>query len=447
EPRAVDLARQTYLDAWGAALFAGRLAGPGASVLDVSVAALAAPTGAASPGPSDLLLDGLAALVTAGRVAAAPRLRPAIRQFRDDEVSAEHWLRWGVLASSAAVTLWDFESWEAVSTRQIEVARAAGALSPLSVALNGHAMIATWRGELEEATALSAEDEALKEATGVQISPYGAMLLAAYEGRMPEASVLADVTIKDAIARGEGLGVQLAQWTIAVLQNGLGHYEDALEAAEQAIDERGLFISTWALAELVEAAVRCGRTDRAADALARLIVATSIDDADWALATQVRARALLAEGELAEALYREAVERLSRTPLKTELARAHLVYGEWLRRENRRIDGREHLRAAHDMFVAMGAEGFADRARHELLATGEQVRKRRDDTRDDLTPQEEHIARLARDGRTNPEIGAELYISARTVEWHLRKVFTKLGITSRRGLHDALPSRDCTAPR
>jgi len=315
----------------------------------------------------------------------------------------------------------------------------------LSVALNGQAMIATWRGELGEAAALCAEDDALKEATGVQISPYGAMLLAAYEGRMPEASVLADLTVKDAISRGEGLGVQLAQWTIAVLQNGLGHYEDALDAAEQAIDERGFFISTWALAELIEAAVRCGRTDRAADALAHLMVATSIDDADWALATQVRARALLAEGDVAEALYREAVDRLGRTPLRTELARAHLLYGEWLRRENRRVDGREHLRVAYDMFAAMGAEGFADRARHELLATGAQVRKRRDDTRDDLTPQEEHIARLARDGRTNPEIGAELYISARTVEWHLRKVFTKLGISSRRGLHDALPSRDASS--
>ena len=445
EPLAVDLARQTYLDAWGAALFAGRLAGPGASVLDVSVAASTAPRGPGSRGPADLLLDGLAALVTKGRLAAALMLRPAIRQFRDDEVSAEHWLRWGVLASSAAVTLWDFDSWEAVSTRQIEVARAAGALNPLSVALNGQAMIATWRGELGEAAALCAEDDALKEATGVQISPYGAMLLAAYEGRMPEASVLADLTVKDAISRGEGLGVQLAQWTIAVLQNGLGHYEDALDAAEQAIDERGFFISTWALAELIEAAVRCGRTDRAADALAHLIVATSIDDADWALATQVRARALLAEGDVAEALYREAVDRLGRTPLRTELARAHLLYGEWLRRENRRVDGREHLRVAYDMFAAMGAEGFADRARHELLATGAQVRKRRDDTRDDLTPQEEHIARLARDGRTNPEIGAELYISARTVEWHLRKVFTKLGISSRRGLHDALPSRDASS--
>jgi DNA-binding CsgD family transcriptional regulator len=442
EPLAVELARQTYLDAWGAALFAGRLAGPGGSVVEVSLAARAAARPGSSPGPSDLLLDGLAALVTEGRVAATPMLQPAVRLFRDDEVSAEQWLRWGVLASSAAVTLWDFESWEAVSTRQIEVARAAGALTPLSVALNGQAMIATWRGGLEEAAALSAEDDALKEATGVQISPYGAMLLAAYEGRMPDASVLADVTIKDAIARGEGLGVQLAHWTIAVLQNGLGQYEDALEAAEQASDERGLFISTWALAELIEAAVRCGRTERAADALARLTAATSIGDADWARATQARARALLAEGDVADALYREAIERLGRTPLRAELARAHLLYGEWLRRENRRVDGREHLRAAYDIFAAMGAEGFADRARHELLATGEQVRKRRDDTRDDLTPQEEHIARLARDGRTNPEIGAELYISARTVEWHLRKVFTKLGITSRRGLHDALPSRD-----
>ena len=296
------------------------------------------------------------------------------------------------------------------------------------------------------AASLSAEDEVLKEATGIRMSPYGAMLLAAYRGRATEALALADATIRDALARGEGLGIQLAQWTIAVLENGLGHYDDALAAADEASDEGGLFIGTWALVELIEAADRAGKTDRAVDALARLAEATSVSDADWAAGIEARSRALLVDGGNAERLYREAIDRLRRTRLRTELARAHLLYGEWLRRENRRVDGREQLRAAHDMFSSMGAEGFADRARRELLATGEQVRKRRDDTRDDLTPQEEHIARLARDGRTNPEIGAELYISARTVEWHLRKVFTKLGISSRRGLQDALPSRDRGRP-
>jgi DNA-binding CsgD family transcriptional regulator len=441
EPLDVAVARGTYLDAWGAAMFAGRLAVPEGNLLEVSRAAMAAPRPPA-PGPTDLLLDGLAALITEGRAAAGPALRRAVDAFRGDDVSAEQSLQWGVLASSAAVTLWDFDSWSALSTRQIEIARGAGALAPLSIALTGQAMIATWSGELDVAAALSVEDEALKEATGIQIAPYGAMLLAAYGGRAVEAAALSDATIRDAVARGEGLGIQLAQWTIALLENSLGRYEDALVAADQASDENGLYISTWALVELIEAAVRSGKAQLATDALQRFAETANVGDADWAVGLQARSRALLNEGRAAETHYREAIDRLSRTRVRTELARSHLVYGEWLRRENRRIDARAQLRAAYEMFASMGADGFAERARRELLATGEQVRKRRDDSRDDLTPQEEHIARLARDGRTNPEIGAEMYISARTVEWHLRKVFTKLGITSRRGLQDALPNRD-----
>jgi DNA-binding CsgD family transcriptional regulator len=255
------------------------------------------------------------------------------------------------------------------------------------------------------------------------------------------ASTLIDAAIEDSAARGEGLGVQLAHWTTAVLNNGLGRYDVALDAAVRANDENpGLFISAWALPELIEAATRTGAIPLAADALARLAAITDVFDSDWALGIEARSRALLHEGDEAESRYLLAIDRLGRTPLRPELARTHLLYGEWLRRRRRRLDAREQLRTAFEMFDVIGMEAFADRARHELLATGETVRKRREDTRAELTPQEEHIASLARDGRTNSQIGAELYLSARTVEWHLRKVFTKLGVRSRMGLVDALPS-------
>jgi DNA-binding CsgD family transcriptional regulator len=435
------LARETYLDAWGAALFAGRLAN--ADVLEVSRAARAAPAPAPEPRPNDLLLDGLAQLVVEGRAAAMPTLRGAVRAFRDDEVSSEQWLQWGVLASSAAVTVWDFDSWDAVSSRQIELARDAGALGLLSIALNGQGMIAAWSGDFEVAAALSTEDDAVREATGTLISPYGAMLLAAFRGRDEESSLLADATMEDAVARGEGLGVQLARWATAVVDNGLGRYDQALAAATVASDESaGLFISTWALPEVIEASVRTGQTELGTAALERLAEATSAADTDWARGVEARSRALLSADGKAEACYQEAIRRLSGTPLRPELARAHLLYGEWLRRQHRRVDARAQLRTAHELLEGIGMEGFAERARRELLATGEKVRKRRDDTRDELTPQEAHIARLARDGRTNSEIGTELYISARTVEWHLRKVFTKLGIVSRKDLQGALAGAD-----
>jgi DNA-binding CsgD family transcriptional regulator len=443
EPLNVPLARGTYLDAWGAALFAGRLAHPDGDLLTVSRAAAAAPRPTDASDPCDPLLEGLAALITEGRAAAAPRLRRAVLAFRDGEASAAQWFRWGVLVSSAAVALWDFESWEAVSTSQIELARGAGALTLLSIALNGQGMIATWRGEFDAAASLSAEDEVHKEATGTRIAPYGALLLAGYRGRAAEAAALTETTIKDAQARGEGLGIELAQWTTAILHNGLGRYEQALAAAEQASQATPrLFISSWALPELIEAAVRCGRAQLAAGGLRRLAEATEGSDADWALGIEARSQALLREGEAAESLYRDAVERLGRTPLRPELARAYLLYGEWLRREGRRLDAREQLRKAHELLAEIGMEAFAERARRELVATGVKVRLRVDETRDRLTPQEEQIARLARDGLSNPEIGLRLFISPRTVEWHLRKVFAKLGISSRKGLRDALPGGD-----
>ena len=285
------------------------------------------------------------------------------------------------------MTVWDFDSWDAVSSRQIELARDAGALGLLSIALNGQGMIAAWSGDFEVAAALSAEDDAVREATGTLISPYGAMLLTAFRGRDEESSLLADATMEDAVARGEGLGVQLARWATAVVDNGLGRYDQALAAATVASDESaGLFISTWALPEVIEASVRTGQTELGTAALERLAEATSAADTDWARGVEARSRALLSDGEKAEACYQEAIRRLSGTPLRPELARAHLLYGEWLRRQHRRVDARAQLRTAHELLEGIGMEGFAERARRELLATGEKVRKRRDDTRDELTP-------------------------------------------------------------
>jgi DNA-binding CsgD family transcriptional regulator len=438
EPFDVVLARQTYLHAWGAALFAGHLASPGGDVGAVSRAAKSAPQPQEPMGPFDELLDGLATLITDGRAAAAPILGQAVTGLLTGDVPAGQWLQWGVLASAAAVTLWDFERWDATSSRQVDMAREVGALAMLSIALNGRAMIAAWRGDFDGAAALVAEDDALKEATGTQIAPYGGMLLAAYRGHTAEALAMITTTIEDSVRRGEGLGVDLARWTGAILNNSLGLYREALETASPAnADTPGLYISTWMLPEKMEAAVRLGKGDIAAAALHQFLDSAH-PEGDWGLGVAARSRAIVSDGEQAEHLYREAIDRLARTPIRTELARANLLFGEWLRRENRRLDARAHLRLAYDEFVAMGAGGFAERARQELLATGEKVRKPHVDARNELSSQEAHIARLAREGRTNPEIAAELFLSARTVEWHLRKVFTKLGISSRRDLRDAL---------
>ncbi len=434
----VRLARDTYLDALFASLVAGRLAEPGAHLPEVAKAARSAAQPRA-PLPRDLLLDGLATLIIDGHAAAEATLRRAVHAFLADRVAIDDWLQGGLLGSGAAIALWDVDSWATLSARHLEFARASGALAPLSAALNAQRVMAILRGDFESATSLGVEEAAVKEVTRVRKTSYGDLLLAAYRGRAAEASRLIAATVDDAIARGEGLGLQHANWATAILHNGLGRYADACSAAEHAAEENyAPFITACVLPEMVEAAVRSGQPGLAADRLRQLLATTSITGADWAGGIEARARALLSEGEPAERCYIEAVERLGRTPPRSDLARAHLLYGEWLRREGRRVDARQQLRAAYDLFAAMGAEAFAQRARRELLATGEKVRKRDVDTPTELTPQEEHIARLARDGRTNPEIAAELFLSARTVEWHLRKVFTKLGITSRKGLNDAL---------
>jgi DNA-binding CsgD family transcriptional regulator len=406
-------------------------------VLDVSLAARSAPAPGDAPRPSDLLLDGLATLVTEGRRAAAPLLRRATTAFADPALAAQENFRWGWLSTVPANVLWDDENWHAINVRQLQSARDAGAHARLPIDLTASAILVAWWGDFASAAEAIAEADAVTEATRTHIAPFGAMLLAALRGRDEEASPLIESVIEAATAGGQGIGVQYACWVAAILFNGLGQYERALEAAEQATrDAPELFLSAWALPELIEAGVRCGKPQP--DALTRLTDATSAAGSDWALGIEARSRALLSDGAAAERAYQEALDRLSRTRLRPELARAHLLYGEWLRREGRRADAREQLHSAHERFSGIGMEAFAERARRELTATGEKVRKRISETRDELTAQEEQIARLARDGLSNPEIGARLFLSPRTVEWHLKKVFAKLGISSRRQLRTAL---------
>ena len=438
------LSRDTYLEAWAAALFAGRLAS-GGNLLEVSRAAASAPDPADPQLPCDLLLDGLALIFTEGRPAATPVLRRAVSGFASSAVSLQEMLRWGWLATRAANYLWDYDSSLEIGTRAVELARDSGALEALAVADNACGQSAAFGGDFASAALLVAEVEAVKEATGTRIAPHAALALAGLRGREPEASELIDGIIRDAPAVGQGTAVQYAHWAKSVLMNGLGRYENALAAALKAsVDMPPLHVTMWALSELIEAATRTGETERAQLGLVRLHEQTVASDADWGLGIYARSRALLSEDEAAERLYREAIDRLSRTRLRPDLARAHLLYGEWLRRAGRRVDAREQLRSAHNMLATIGMESFAERARRELLATGERVRRRTVETRDDLTPQEEQIARLARDGLSNTEIGARLFLSARTVEWHLRKVFSKLGISSRKALREALPQEKRT---
>ena len=442
EPLDPRLARETYLDAWSSGLFAGRLATAG-SLHHVSRAALAGPRPEGAPRPSDLLLEGFALAFTDGRAAAAPVLARAATGFAGPDASIEEVLRWGWLATAAAAMVWDYETCRAVATRGVEIAREAGALSVLAVSVNVMTQAIVLGGEFGTASLLVSEAEGVTQATGTHVAPYGALVLAGLQGGEEAAAELIDPTIRDFTAGGQGTAVQYAYWARALLLNGLGRYQEALAAAEEASDDTPeLFVAVWAAIELLEAATRSGRPEVAERAYERILAATSVASTDWALGIRARSRALRSEGEAAESGYDEAIERLARTRLRPELARTHLLYGEWLRRENRRVDARAHLRAAHDQLTAIGMAAFAERARGELLATGEKLRRRTVETRDDLTAQEWHIARLARDGLSNPEIGARLFLSPRTVEWHLRKVFAKLGIRSRRQLAGALPSSD-----
>jgi DNA-binding CsgD family transcriptional regulator len=440
EPLDVRLARETYLDALAAAMFVGRLAG-GVGLPEVARAALGAPPAPPPPRAPDLLLDGLAVLIADGYEAGAPAVQPAVAAFRRGDLTLEDELRWFFVACHAAHDVWDDEAWYALSARHLQLARDVGALSVLPLALAQRVGVHLHAGEFGAAASLVGETAAITEATRNDLPPYSALALAGWRGRAAEAAGLIDAAVDGLTVRGEGMGLGLVRHTSAVLGNGLGRYRDALTAAEEAsASPQELGFANWGLAELVEAAVRCGQTARAADAVERLARTTRPSGTPWGLGIEARSRALVSEGEAAELLYREAIDRLGQCRGAVALARAHLLYGEWLRRENRRVDARAQLRTAHEMLDAMGMAAFAERARRELMATGEAVRRRTVEAPSTLTAQEALIARLARDGRTNPEIGAQLFISARTVEWHLRKIFAKLGISSRRELREALPA-------
>ncbi len=446
EPIDAALARATYLDALTASTLAGRLASPGGHTLEVARAASAAPRPLHDPHVPDLLLDGLAANFNEGYAAGVPCLRQALTVFGRG-MSADEELRWLWLTTLAALHLWDDERWDMLSVRYVELARKAGALSELPLALSTRSMMLLFAGDLSTATALTDEGRAVIDATGSQFAPYAAMGLAAMQGRQAEVSALIEATANDVAQRGEGIAMSVAEWANALLHNGLGRYPEAMRAAQQALhyqeypDMHYPGIANWAAAELVEASARSGMTEVAVATYRWIAEMTSASGTNWALGVEARSAALVTEGNAAEGLYQDSITHLDRTRVRAELARAHLLYGEWLRRQRRRTDAREQLRIAHDMLEATGMDAFAERARRELLATGETARKRTAvaTTNEELTAQEAQIARLARDGLSNPEIGTRLFLSPRTVQYHLGNVFTKFGITSRSQLSHALP--------
>ena len=432
------LARETYLEALGAAVFAGRLGGR-CGVREVAEAARAAPPGPEPRRPIDLLLDGAATRFTEGYGAGVPAVRRALQAFRPEALRGEDdILRWLWLAWLLAGDLWDDEAWHELATHAVRLARETGALTLLPLDLEYRAGVHVHAGEFAAASALVEEADAISAATGNAPLRYASLFLDAWRGDEARALKLIETRARDATTSGEGRAIGLVKCITAVLYNGLGRYEAALAGAQRACEHEDLVFFGWSLVELVEAGARSGAHDAAAVALRQLEERTRVAGTNWALGILARSSALLSSGQAADALYREAIERLGRCRIVVHLARAHLVYGEWLRRENRRLDAREQLRIAYEMLSRIGAEAFAERARAELLATGETVRKRTIETSEVLTAQEALVARLAAQGRTNPEIGTQLFISARTAEYHLRKVFTKLGISSRRSLRDAL---------
>lgn len=442
EPLDNELAREAHLEALGAAIFAGRL-GSGIGLPQAADAARGAPP-AAHPRAIDLLLDGLAARFTGSYSAAVEPLGRALAAMTRGP-GGEESARWLWLACRVATDLWDDEGWHELATRQVQSARDAGALNVLPIALTYRAGVAVHAGEFAAAATMIDEAEAISQATGNPPFQYTSLVLAAWRADETRALDLIRQSRDDATGRGEGRAISLAEYVTAVLYNGLGRYQAALAAAARAADYDDLGLRGWALIELVEAAARSGAPDVAANALRRLESRSRPAGTDWALGILARSSALLSEGRAAELLYLESVERLGRTRITVHLARAHLLYGEWLRREHRRLDAREQLRVAHGMLDRIGASGFAERARRELSATGETVRKRTVHTRVELTAQEAQIARLAGEGLTNPEIGAQLFLSPHTVEWHLRKVFTKLDVRSRKQLHATLPNASIAA--
>ncbi|MDA0159899.1 LuxR C-terminal-related transcriptional regulator [Solirubrobacter ginsenosidimutans] len=440
ELEAVDtaLARSTYLEALSAAMFAGRLA-RGGGTAEVSAAALAGPPPPQPPRPSDLLLQGLAVRFTDGYAAGAPILKEALRAFARETILPPQEARWLWFASQIALDLWDDHTWTLLSTRQLDLVRETGALTALPFVLTTRISVFTSFGELGAAVAYEEELRAVTETTGIAPGPYGALSLAGLRGREAEFIQLIGTTVKQAEARGEGLALTVTERLSGALYNGLGRYDSTLTALCQVERYAEEGPALWALGELVEAAVRTGQPQLAHGPLARIAETAHASGTDWGLGIEARCRALLAEGDEADGLYREAIRRFGSTRIRVQLARSHLLYGEWLRSERRRLEAREQLRIAFEMLNAMGIEAFAARAERELLATGVRARKRAVETHDDLTAQETQIARMASEGLSNAEIGSRLFISQHTVAYHLRKVFVKLGVSSRSQLLRALP--------
>ena len=438
------LARETYLEAFTAAAFAGRL-GNLHNAREAAAAVLATPAEVSPLDPLDALMRGIATALSRGYQAGVPPLRLALEAFRRADEDSADVNRWLWLACRIASDLWDDQLWDELASRGVRVAREAGVLSVLPIAANYRGGVHLHAGEFAAASALMAESTAITQQTATAPLIYSLPMLLAYRGADAQAVPLIERARKDATARGQGLALSMIDCSRAVLFNGLARYEEATAAADLAAAHDGLGLYALALPELIEAAVRSGRDQLASVTLERLVERTQASGTDWALGIEARSRALLAAGPGAEAFYQEAVARLGRGRVALHLARAQLVYGEWMRRENRRVDARHQLSAAHELFDRFGAEGFAERARRELSATGETAHRRTAVTLSLLTPQEALIARLARDGLTNSVIGARLFISPRTVEYHLHKVFPKLDIISRKELRHALPERPSRA--
>jgi DNA-binding CsgD family transcriptional regulator len=431
EPIDAGRARDTYLDAIPAALFAGRFAKE-TDLREVAKYALTAPRPEGGAGAVDDLLDGLALLITDGPTAGTPVLQRAVDAFCRSDVPDEERLRWSWLAGQAAAFIWDYDGWDVLTARQLELARDAGALTVLPLTLNVRAGVHIFAGELNIAASLVDRIEALVDNTDALTVRYAAVLLSAFRGRERDAQEVIDANAKEFASRGEGNGVSVTQWATAALYNGLARYPEAFSAAEAVLeDPDDLAFGPFATVELVEAASRIGRTDAALPALERLEAATSASGMPWGEGTAARSRALMSQGDAAESRYREAIDRFTSTRLRLDLARTHLLYGEWLRRERRNVEAREQLRLAHQLFTDCGMEAFAERARVELRATGEHARTRSIETTSELTPQEAQISQLVAEGATNNEIAGQLFITPRTVEYHLHKVFRKVGVKSR----------------
>lgn len=430
-PLSHPLACETYLEALSAAMFSGRLALPGGTMLDVATSVKAG----LHPSPTnglELLLEGIATLITEGFEAFVPMLHRSFRALDAGGMPVDEQVRWKWLPTVFSAHVWDDASWLAISAPHVRIARETGALAELPLALVQRVFIHLFTGELSAAASLVDEIQAASEITGGQLAPYGAVGLAALRGRESEVLALIDRNRADVLRRGEGVGLSVFDWAQAVLYNGLGRYEEARTAALRATEyAHDFFTGNWAMVELIEAAVRAGTPNVAESAHARLAEMARVSKTDWALGIAARSDALLAGDERAGALYVEAIDRLSRCRISVDLARTHLVYGEWLRRHRRRAEARTQLRTAYEMFSEFGMEAFIERARVELEATGEHARRRSVDSLAQLTPQEAQIGRLAVQGNTNREIAAQLFISPSTVEYHLHKAFRKLDVKSR----------------